>query len=137
MNLQRARRGFGAAGVGLLVILIALCIILYMMFGNGGSGKSYVQGIQASRARAKDVKADVQTYGLTQLIVAYNTQNGKLPKTAEETGDEASFRDPWGNTISFTYQTENGKTFIIYHSNGPDGQPNTQDDVIKRDQLPI
>src|SRR5262245_6436788 len=120
MNLKTARRGdrgFGAGGVGLLVILLALCIILYMMFGNGGSGKSYMQGIQASRKNAKELKSDIQTYGLTQLLVAYNSSNGKLPKTAEETGDEASFRDPWGNPITFTYQTENGKTFVIYHSN--------------------
>lgn len=137
MNLKRARRGFGAAGVGLLVILIALCIILYMMFGNGGSGKSYMQTVQTSRQKAKDLRADIQTYGLTQLIVAYQaSNNGKLPKTPAETGDEASFRDQWGNPITFTYKTENGKTFIVYHSNGPDGQPNTEDDVVKQDQLP-
>jgi hypothetical protein len=134
---RRGERGFGAGGVGLLVILIALCIILYMMFGNGGSGKSYVQGIQAGRNNARELKADIQTYGFTQLIVAYHAQNGKLPKTAEELGEEASLRDPWGNQMSFTYQPENGKTFVVYHSNGPDGQPNTQDDIIKRDQLPI
>src|SRR5438067_12611174 len=96
----RRARGFGAAGVGLLVILIALCIILYLYFGNGGSGKSYIQGVQATRKNAKDLKADIQTYGLTQLIVAYQTSNDKLPKTPEETGDEASFRDPWGNTMT-------------------------------------
>jgi hypothetical protein len=130
------RRGMGGAGIGLLVLLLAILIILIMAFGSFG-GKSYVQGIGAARKQARAVKEDIQTYGLTQLIVAVYNQNNKLPNTPEETGDAAAFRDPWGHEITFTYKKEGDRTYIVYHSDGPDGTPNTDDDIVKQDQLPI
>ena len=50
---------------------------------------------------------------------------------------QADVRSIRGEVELLQNQTEGGKTFIIYHSAGPDRQLNTQDDIIKRDQLPI
>jgi len=90
------------------------------------------------RKQAVELKQEIDTHNLTQLIAAcYLSNDSKLPKTPEDTGNEASFRDPWGHQITFTYEKVGDKTMVIYHSNGPDGQPGTEDDVIKKDPLGI
>jgi hypothetical protein len=131
------RRGMGGAGLGLLVLLLALLIILVMYFGNFG-GKSYMQNVANTRKQAIQLKADIDTHNLTELIAAcYLSNNSTLPKNAEETGQAAAFRDQWGHEITFTYKKEGEKTFVVYRSNGPDGQANTEDDVVKTDELRI
>jgi hypothetical protein len=136
MNHTLARRGMGGAGIGLLVILIALGIILYLFFGNGGSGKSYTQTVVGARNQAREIKQEINTHELTQFIEACAlSPGGKLPTTPEETGQPGAFRDPWGGPITFTYKKEGEKTTVVYHSNGPDGQPNTSDDVTRSEQL--
>jgi hypothetical protein len=137
MNQSFARRGMGAAGLGLLVVLLALLIILVMYFGNFG-GKSYMQNVATARKQAIEIKAEIDTHNLTQLIAAcYLSNNNTLPKTPEETGNEGAFRDPWGHQITFTYKKQGDKTYVVYHSDGPDGQPNTEDDVVRTDLLPL
>jgi Na+-transporting methylmalonyl-CoA/oxaloacetate decarboxylase gamma subunit len=131
------RRGMGGAGLGLLVLLLALLIILVMYFGNFG-GKSYMQNVATARKSAIQLKADIDTHNLTELIEAcYLSNNSKLPQTPEETDQPGVFMDQWHHPITFTYKKEGDKTFVVYHSNGPDGEPNTEDDVVKTDQLSI
>jgi hypothetical protein len=137
MHRMNKRGGIGAGGLGLLALLICLLIILLMYFGNFG-GKSYTQTVATARKQAVELKQEIETHELTKLIAAcYLSNDSKLPKTPEETGQEAVFRDPWGHQITFTYEKVGDKTFVVYHSNGPDGQPGTEDDVVKKDLLPI
>src|SRR5215831_19361215 len=103
MNHSHARRGMGVAGLGLLVVLIALLIILFMYFGGFG-GKSYTQTMVTARNQARELKAEIDTHNLTELIAAcYVSNNEKLPQNPEETGNAAAFRDPWGHEITFVY----------------------------------
>jgi hypothetical protein len=138
MHRMKARGGIGAGGLGLLALLICLLIILLMYFGGFGNSKSYMQTVSSARKQAVELKQEIDTHNLTQLIAAcYLSNDSKLPKTPEDTGNEAAFRDPWGHQITFTYEKVGDKTMVIYHSNGPDGQPGTEDDVIKKDPLGI
>jgi hypothetical protein len=135
MNPNSTRRG--GAGLGLLLLLISILLILILLFGNFGGSKSYMQNVSTARKSAIEIKQEINTHELTQLLAACYLSTNTLPKTPEETGNEAVFRDPWGHQITFTYAKEGDKTYVIYHSNGPDGEPNTDDDVIRKDLLPI
>ena len=127
----------GGAGLGLLVLLLALLIILVMYFGNFG-GKSYMQNVATARKSAVQLKADIDTHNLTELIAAcYLSNNSTLPKNPEETGQPAVFMDQWHHPITFEYKKEGERTFVVYHSDGPDGQANTEDDVVKTDELRV
>jgi hypothetical protein len=133
-----ARRGSGAF---LLVILLALAIILYLMFGNGGgSGGSYMKQVSNARVNAKQTVQQINTQQLSILIGQYRQEHGKLPVTAADMEAESSFKDPWGGPITFTFETAKGgagSTRVHYHSNGPDGEPKTEDDQDRTDTLPL
>ena len=138
MNASATRRG----NVGLiLVVLIALAIVLYLMFGTGGGGSSYMGGVAKTRKQGKEMVAEIATAQLSQLIAMYRQRNGKLPKTIDDMEDEATyFKDPWGGPLTFTFEepkgSRGGATKVIYHSNGPDAEKGTEDDVTRTDTLP-
>jgi hypothetical protein len=129
-------RGHGAL---LLMVLIALAIILFMAFGSVGGGKSYTQQISQTRKQGVQMARELETRQLTILIAQYRVENnGKLPKSAADMDNESAFLDPWRNPLVFTYETpRNGPTKVIFRSAGPDGQANTEDDLVKEDTLPF
>jgi hypothetical protein len=133
-----ARRGSGAF---LLVILLALAIVLYLMFGTGGTGTSYMKQVSNTRANAKKTVQQINTQQLSILIGQYRQEHGSLPKTAADMEAEAYFKDPWGGPITFTFETGSGGagavTKVHYHSNGPDLEPKTEDDQDRTDTLPL
>ncbi len=128
------RRGTGAL---LLVVLIAVLIILLLYFA-GGSG-SYMNQVKQTRKSGRQMVVDIQTDQYTKLICIYRDNNGgKLPKSVEDMGDDASsFIDPWGGRVTFTIEeVKNGKAKVHYHSPGPDKEDGTPDDINKTDTLP-
>jgi hypothetical protein len=134
-----ARRGSGAL---ILVVLLALAIMLYLMFGNGGSGGSYMKQMSNARVNAKATVQQINTQQLSILIGQYRQEHdGKLPQTAADMDAESAFRDPWNGPITFTFETARGgagaTTRVHYHSNGPDGEPKTEDDQDRVDTLPL
>lgn len=136
-GLRAVRRGNGAL---ILVVLLAIAIMLFLYFGSMGGNKSYMQTVASSRKQAKQTVQDIATQQLGILIAQYRVDNGKLPKTPEELDNAAAVRDPWGGTITWTFEEPKGgrgNTKVIYHSNGPDGQAGTEDDVTKTETLPF
>ena len=149
MDRKWSRRGHGAL---ILVVLIAMAIILYLMFGmstgssSGGStskpgsgGSTYVGQVAKTRKQGKATAQDISTQQLTLLITQYrDANNNKLPKGPADLGDDAvHFKDPWGNPMSFSFEDQRGKTVVTYRSKGPDGEAGTEDDVSKTDTLPF
>jgi hypothetical protein len=127
------RRGHGAL---ILVVLIAMAIMLYLMFGSMG-GKSYTQQISQTRKQGKALAQDINTQQLSILIAQYRQENnGKLPTSAADMENERAFLDPWNHPLKFSFSDERGQTKVTYHSNGPDGEANTEDDVKKTESLP-
>jgi hypothetical protein len=126
----------GAAGAGLLLVLLALLIMLVLYFSNFGGG-SYMKSLGTARHQAKDLVQEINTQQLSILISTYRQTNNKLPKTAEDLESPGAFRDPWGRDMTFVFETNGDNTKVIYHSLGPDGQPDTEDDIRKPEQLPF
>ncbi len=133
------RRGFGA-GIGLVAGLVVLLIALALMFGTFG-GKSYMQNVASTRKTAIKTVDNINTNQLTQCIVAYKLTNNRLPQTAEELEAGPSLMDPWNHPMTFSYTTtkEGGRelTTVTWRSAGPDAQMNTEDDILKQDQIPF
>src|SRR4051812_28692908 len=105
MNTLTARASGAASlrrgNVGLiLVVLIAMAIILYLMFGTG-----YMTQVSSTRKQARQVVQDIETQQMSMLIAGYLRDNGKLPKTADDIeGNGGIFKDPWGGPITFTFE---------------------------------
>ena len=129
------RRGTGAL---LLVVLIAMLIILLLYFGGGN--KSYMNQVQNTRKQGKQMAQDINTDQLVKLILIYRDQNnGALPKTWEEIDAPAeSYTDPWGKPMKFTCEEDQKtrKVVVRFHSDGPDGEAGTPDDINRSETLP-
>jgi hypothetical protein len=145
--LSDTRRGNGAL---ILVVLIAMAIMLYLYFGStggsGGSGTSkpgsggttYMGQVQQTRKKGREEATAINTQQLSILIAQYRQENnGKLPKTPADMEGGAAFNDQWGHEMTFSFETSRDKTTVKYHSNGPDGEVGTEDDVVRVDVLPF
>lgn len=128
------RRGNGAL---ILVVLIAMAIILLLMFGGGNS--SYMNQVSNTKKKGRETVNEINTSQLSLLIAQYRQANGKLPTTWEEMeAPAASYTDQWGTPMTFTCETDKrtGQTKVTYRSNGPDTEPNTADDIVRKDNVP-
>ena len=127
-------RGMGAL---LVVVLVAMLIILLLYFGGGNH--SYMNQVSNTRKQGKQMAQDINTGQLTTMISQYRQENGKLPKTWEDMEGlpRESYMDPWGKPMSFKFEEDKrgGKTVVIFHSDGPDGDAGTPDDVNRRETL--
>lgn len=121
----RARRG---NGILILIILIALAIGLYLMFGNMG-GTSYMNEVKKAKVGGETLAREISTDQMNLLIAMYRESNKKLPKSpADLDAPGGSFNDPWGKEMTFTFEEKGGKTTVTYLSAGQDGQFKTEDD---------
>lgn len=127
-----ARRG---NGILILVVLIAIAIVLYLMFGSMG-GTSYMQQVKKAKVSGEQVAREISTQQMSMLIAMYRQNNNKLPKEPADLESPNAFNDPWGKEMTFTFEEKNGKTMIIYRSAGPDGQFKTEDDKTYTDTVP-
>ena len=125
------RRGSGAL---ILVVLVALLIILILYFNTG-----YMTQVSQTRKKGKQLAQDINTQQLTIMISQYRQENGKLPKNWEDMEglSKESYTDPWGKAMTFRCEEDkkSGKTKVMFHSDGPDGDPGTEDDVNRTETL--
>lgn len=138
MRLPQQRRG--NAGFGLLGMLIVMAIVLYMMFGTGGSGKgSYADAVKNTRDQGIETAFNINVQQLSILIAQYRQEhNGKLPTTvAELEAGPGAFMDPWKKEMTFSFKQEAASTQVTYRSAGRDGEFNTADDVTATGPLPF
>jgi len=126
----------GGASFGLIALLITMAIILYLMFGNMGGGSSYADKVNKTRKQGRETANEISTQQMTLLIAMYRQNNQQLPKIPADLESPGAFNDQWGQEMTFTFETVRGKTTVTYHSIGPDGEPNTEDDLKRTDTLP-
>lgn len=98
----------------------------------------------------RPVAASASAAGLRQALTAFYLDMGRLPTAAEGlnallkapagarnwrgpyvtvTSGRPPFTDPWGNPYQLIDTSRGGVISFIIRSNGPDGQPNTPDDL--------
>lgn len=130
------RRGF--SGLGIIAILIVLAIVLFMYFGGK---KSYVQTVVEAKKQSEGMNLEIQAQQLGILVAEYRmNHNDAAPKTYNDLGaDPASFLDKWGAPLRFRVDpTSAGRPpVLIVTSSGPDGQPDTEDDITTAASLPL
>ncbi len=135
------------AGLTLLELMIVL-IILVMLFAIAGPrllGSQKKADIRLTQTQIGNFEsalkmyyADMKSYPATE-----DGLNGLIKAPADETkarkwdsegylDDEVIPADPWGNAYVYEYlgATEGGRDFPRIRSAGPDGQANTDDDII-------
>jgi hypothetical protein len=129
----QARRG--GAAFGLIALLIVVVIGLMIYAAQTGSGGNYGSQMAQTRKQGVEVRNEIVTQQLSILISQYRQENNKLPKTPADLDNVAAFRDPWGKEMTFSFAESNAGTRVTYHSAGPDGEFNTEDDVKRTDTL--
>jgi hypothetical protein len=127
----------GNAAFGLLALLIVVGLVLYLMFGAGGTGS--VGAAKNSRDKARETVFAINASQLSILIAQYRQEHdGKLPKPPADLDSPGAFNDRWGKEMTFTFgEGVAGKVTVTYRSAGPDGEMNNADDVTTTGDLPF
>lgn len=155
VNVGRTRT-FGVAvrrgnmAFGLLALLVVAAIVLYLLFGMGGTGTvaspggggsntgGYVGAVAGTKKNAKSIASQLNTKQMATLAAQYRQTNNKLPgSVADLEAPAPTITDQWGNTVSISFQEVGNATRMSVRSNGADGQANTADDVVTTEDLPF
>ena len=118
-------------GMTLIEIMVVLAIIGLVMGGVGLM--AYNRYNEAQLTTAKN-----QTTTIEQAVMTYRaTKAGKCPRTLIELRVSGYLsktpKDPWGNEYEF--QCVRTEAEVMVRSPGPDGESETDDDIINLEEL--
>lgn len=134
------RTGHGGAGIGLLVVLIAVAIGLYLMFGQTGpGGSSYMGNVKETRDRTADLGIQLQARQIAMLVAQQHSMTGRYPETlsAVEGLELGYLVDQWDQPFEMKLHREGQRVRSIeLRSPGPDGQLGSEDDIVHTEPLP-
>ena len=135
LSRRNSRRGFTLMEMLLVLTIISLLVALAMM--NLGD--------IAGTAKEKVAIADIA--GLKEMLAAYQLESGNLPTTEQSLKAlvtrptvepipqhwramlEKESIDPWGHPYGYRNPGKHNPDRYDVFSNGPDGQPDTADDI--------
>lgn len=141
MKKQNQQKRKTQKGFTLVEIMIVLALVVMLgsyagvkLIGMFNKGKQDI-----ARTQIAGFGQALQAYYLSHSYYPTSTQGlqalisrpsvGKVPENYPEggyLGKKELPKDPWGN--EYRYVCEDGQNFTI-KSSGPDGQPDTQDDI--------
>ncbi len=141
MKKQEKQKRKNQKGFTLVEIMIVLALVVMLgsyagvkLIGMFNKGKQDI-----ARTQIAGFGQALQAYYLSHSYYPTSTQGlqalisrpsvGKVPENYPEggyLGKKELPKDPWGN--EYRYVCEDGQNFTI-KSNGPDGQPDSQDDI--------
>lgn len=127
------RGGVPVAGLAILVVIVIIAIAISM---SPGGGKSYVENAAETRRSAQRLDVSLDTRSIVQMVTAFQLEHNRLPSTFDELGMTPP-RDPWGAPLSFSIDSSTRPPTLVVTSRGPDGEPGTEDDVVRREPLPM
>lgn len=135
MNHTSARDR-GGSGALMLILLLGVAIGLFLYFGNTSGKKSYVQTVIGAKKQGNDLSIGIQAQQLAALISDYRmNHDGKTPVSYQEMDIiPSSFNDRWGHPLRFKFDAESARDArdFLVTSDGPDGKPDTEDDISQR-----
>lgn len=130
----------GGAGIGLLVVLIAVVIGMWLLFGRTGpGGSSYMGNLKETRDDAESLVITRQARQIAILVAQQEMATGEYPESMEdiEDFDPSTFVDEWGEPFRMQLNREGRKVSAIQlRSAGPDGLFDTEDDTVHLEKLP-
>ncbi len=133
-------RRTGGAGIGLLVILIAVVLGMWLLFGRTGpGGSSYMGNIKETQDTAKGLGVTMQARQIAMLVAQQEAATGAYPASLDdiEDFDPNSMPDEWGEPYRMALVRDGRRvTHIELRSAGPDGQFDTFDDAVHLERLP-
>lgn len=131
----------GGAGIGMLVVLLAVALGLWLMFGKTGpGGSSYMGNIRDTQQGAKDLALTLEARQIAMLVAQQEMASGRYPESLEEIEDfdASTLRDEWDQPFSMKL-VRSGRSVdaIELRSPGADGIANTEDDIVHIERLPL
>jgi len=139
MMKMRTRRG--GAGIGMLVVLIAVALGLWLMFGKTGpGGSSYMGNIRDTRDSSKSLGIQLQARQVAMLVATQHASTGTYPEKIEDVeGLEGAYMiDEWDQPFVMTLnRTGHTVRSIELRSPGPDGILGNEDDIVHTEPLPF
>lgn len=128
------------AGIGLLVVLIAVVIGMWLMFGQKGPGGStYMENIQKTQEESKSLAIGLQARQVAMMVAQQEAATGTYPESMDEIDDfdPSTLVDEWGEPFRMALIREGRRVRRIeFRSAGPDGLFDTEDDVVHLENLP-
>lgn len=135
-SVARPSHPRGGIPIGGLALLVVIVIIAVALFANMGGNKSYVQTVTDARDKGREMDVQLDTRSIVQMVTAYQLDNNRYPASFAEL-EMTPPKDAWGNELSFTIDATTRPSTLVVTSPGPDNEPNTQDDIIRRESLPV
>lgn len=137
---QRSINRTGGAGIGLLVVLIAVVLGMWLLFGKTGSGgSSYMGNIKETQDDAKGLGVALQARQIAMLVAQQEAATGTYPESMDEIEDfdPTTIVDEWGEPYRMKLVREGRRvSHIEFRSAGSDGRFDTEDDVVHLEKLP-
>lgn len=137
---QHPTQRTAGAGIGLLVVLIAVVIGMWLLFGQKGPGGStYIENIQKTQEDSKSLAIALQARQVAMLVAQQEAATGTYPESMNQIDDfdPTSLVDEWGEPFTMKLIREGRRVRSIeFRSAGPDGQFDTEDDVVHNEKLP-
>ena len=133
-RLGNWRGPMGARGMTLVEIMIVITIMAAIMgvVGYNVIGTMNEGNTQIAETEIDKLRGTLNTYYMMQQPNRYPDTLDELTAGANPLlkGD-SKLKDPWGNR--YIYKKRNNQQFELY-SAGPDGSPNTEDDIDIQDE---
>lgn len=134
--LPRPHHRLGGVPIGGLVLLVVIVIIAVAITMNMGGNKSYVENVAEARRTGQQMDVALDTRSIVQMVSAYYLENDRYPATFADMGQTPP-RDSWGSELAFSIDTTARPPVLVVTSPGPDEQAGTEDDIVRREPLPV
>ncbi len=141
---RRMRRGFTLLEIMIVVGILVLLASLVLPNIIGATKKANIKVAQMVVANngpianaLKQYFADIQAYPTTEQGLAALVEKPADEAVAAKWGPDryldtakTSLTDPWGHPFRYACPGDNNKDSYDLSSDGPDGQQNTDDDIV-------